>query len=184
MADSSTLPSNMPYPLLARIADEQIRRRTFLILDAGRGVNVPALARRYETPCGSLYSGRFGAMLSDVAPYLCQVETQSKLLHWFAEQWGQSVGVLVQTKLDFDATRSHLRSELLVAADASDRKYLLRFYDPRVLRDLLSKASRAGAEPFFGPIQAWHCENAGADHLLTFALQADGVFVRQQPVTG
>ena len=104
------------------------------------------------------------------------------MLRWFAEQWGHSVGVVLQTTLDFGAIRAHLRSNLSAATDSSGKKFLLRFYDPRVLCGLLATASTQEAEPFFGPILAWCCEDAGGDHLLTFAPRADGVFCRKEPV--
>lgn len=168
-----------------QVLDEALRvgsiRQAYLVLDAARGIDLPAVALECDVTCRSLYTGRAGAMLADVAPYLLPLEPGSKLLRWFASRWGDHVGIMLQVRLEFDQAHKHLRSLLAVTTEA-DKKYLLRYYDPRVLAGLLDGADASQAEPFFGPVAAWHCQDLDGRHLLTFALQAKGVYVRKTPL--
>lgn len=164
------------------IAEEARGDSVYLILDAARGVDVPALAREMGAECRSLYSGESGDHLADVAPYLLPVSARSRLLEWFAGEWGRAVGVLLRSRLDMNGVRDHLRTLLIVKEPESGERCLFRFYDPRALRSFLPECSAEEAREFFGPVAAWWCENADGGEALVFAPGSTKVMMRGAPI--
>jgi len=151
------------------------------VIDAAREARGPQQARASGGRCQSLYEGRLGRSLNDVAPYLVEFCQQSVFAKWWFAQWGNSAGVLIEAQVSFDELRRHLRTLMIV--NTEDRqKYYFRFYDPRVLRVFLPSCSGDEVPRFFGPITAFYCESADGNELLTFRPDGGEVFVKQSPV--
>ena len=157
------------------------RAPLYALLDAARASDGPRQAEQAGLPFQSLLAGELGAELSDVAPYLVEFRDRSSFGRWWFEQWGQSVGVLLEAPTGLDKLRAHLRT-LLIVRHEDGQKYFFRFYDPRVSRVFLPNCTRNEAMRFFGPITAIHCEGEGGKELLTYKLDRSGVSIKQSPV--
>ncbi len=122
------------------------------VLDCARDpkIYLALLESRLEFRC--LYSGTIPRALEMNAPQLVELLPDNRLtLRLLDEGWGKAWGLFLTTD-DAARLRDHLRRWLKVRDDAG-RRYLFRFYDPRVLPAWLKSATPAQLARFFGPIQ-------------------------------
>jgi hypothetical protein len=101
---------------------------------------------------------------------------------WWFEQWGNSIGVLVEAPVTLEELRRHFRTLTVVRGAEDKKKYFFRFYDPRVLRVFLPSCTPGEIRQFFGPITAFYCEGEGGDDLLSFTQTSNGLSVKRTPV--
>ncbi|AUX39999.1 uncharacterized protein SOCE26_013940 [Sorangium cellulosum] len=130
----------------------------YAVLDAARDPAVLKLVNDSKEQARSLYDGRRGEQLAEVAPYLVRVSAGSTLferLIW--EGWGQSWGVFIACDAPFNELRRHLRRFLMVQTEGRQALYF-RCYDPRVLRVFLDTATIEEQRALFGPISAFLLE--------------------------
>ncbi len=185
MKEAHPMQTNPIVDRLAAILESAARGEShYMVVDAARDIDIPALGRQEQGPCQSLYSGPSGDMLADVAPYLLTVQPRGQRLRWLAEHWGENAGILLRARADHAAVREHLREWLVVMAPQKSETYLFRFYDPRVLSAFLPSCSATDAARFFGPIAAIHAEGPGEDELMTFAPGNSGVSVQTRKLSG
>ncbi|MCH7813984.1 MAG: DUF4123 domain-containing protein [Planctomycetes bacterium] len=152
-----------------------------LSIDAARCPEGPEQAKRAQLRHQSLLAGPLGQELGEVAPYLIEFRAGSSFGEWWFEQWGRSVGVLVEAPVSLEELRSHFRT-LLIVRHQDGRKYFFRFYDPRVLRLFLPNCSANEIRRFFGPITAFHCEGAEGKELLSYRSERAGLTIKESPV--
>ena len=139
----------------------------FAILDAARDPAVLDHLRDGGCERRSLYGGKRGEHLAEVAPYLAQILPGSKLERAIlGGGWGRSWGILLAAEAPLAAVRRHLRRYLVVETEAS-QALSFRFYDPRVLAPFLRSATAAEARAFFGPVTSFFVEE-GTGALLHF----------------
>lgn len=154
----------------------------YLILDAALGIDARALGRAHHAEGVSLYSGPDGDRLADVAPYLFAVSPESTLLKWFAERWGDHLGIIVRTTATRDVLREHLCQFVMATDPNSGATYLFRFYDPRVLRTFMQSCAPAEVRRVFGPIGTWYAESAAADRICVYSMGREEVSVTEHPL--
>ena len=142
--------------------------RLHAVLDAARDERILELLRESVDPCRSLHDGVEGEARADVAPYLVSFRRDSGLLdRLLREGWGRSWGIFLTSSASFTAVRRHLRRFLLVEdEDAAPRGYS-RFYDPRVLCELMPIATPRQRDDLFEGLDAFLLEGEGGE-LLTF----------------
>ncbi len=157
------------------------RAPLYALLDAARESSGVDQAQQAMLKCESLFAGDMGQMLKDVAPHLIEFPHRSAFRAWWFEQWGKSVGVLLEAPVGLSEVRRHLRT-LTVVRDAAKSRYFFRFYDPRVLRTFLPVATADELRQFFGPITAFYCEEEGGSELLAFTLAAGNLSIKRRPV--
>ena len=146
----------------------------FAILDAARDPHVLALLIQSDHEYQSLYEGTKGESLSDVAPYLVRLPSDSPLLETLVEKgWGDSWGVYLTCDKPFKEVRKHFRHFLMVKTDEGKEVYF-RFYDPRVLRVFLPTCLPEEAEQFFGPIDSYYFEDEKPKNMLRFVAGKKG----------
>ncbi|MES2089103.1 MAG: DUF4123 domain-containing protein [Pseudomonadota bacterium] len=90
------------------------------------------------------------------APYLVELKPESPFTDWLLQEASATMehwGVLVISALGLRAMREHLR-DLNDAQTPQGQRFVLRWYDRRILRVLLPSLSPAQLQPFFGPITA------------------------------
>jgi hypothetical protein len=153
----------------------------FAVLDAARDPNGRYEAEQAELECRSLFAGELGDMLEHVAPQLVTFRRSTSFADWWFQQWGRSIGVLVEAPVTLDELRRHLRTLLTVRGPGHDR-YYFRFYDPRVLRVYLPVCTADEIRRFFGPIRAFYCESDGGGELLGFRQDGATVAMSSHPV--
>jgi pSer/pThr/pTyr-binding forkhead associated (FHA) protein len=134
----------------------------YAILDAARD---PVILARLVLECKeeyqSLYEGEEGVKLAAFAPYLVALPRGSALLETLVRDgWGKSWGVYLTCDRPFKDVRKHLRHFLMVELDQKNKKFLFRFYDPRVLRVFLPTCTPDELAEFFGPISSYVLEGA------------------------
>jgi hypothetical protein len=97
----------------------------------------------------SLFDGTEHEPYTAVAPRLIHLDARSveTLLFWSVPYWG----VMLVAEGGLEQVRLHLR-EILFAILPDTRRYLFRFYDPRVLAAFLPICSRDDALEFFGDV--------------------------------
>ncbi len=159
------------------------RNPLYALVDAARESAGPYEAEQAGAACESLFTGELGDKLREVAPHLVELKQHSPFYSWWFEQWGNSVGVLVEAPVALSELRRHFRTLLMTRGASDGKRYYFRFYDPRVLRVFLPSCTPEEVERFFGPITAFYCESDGGNELLTFTRSRDGVSVKTIPVT-
>ena len=117
-------------------------------------------------------NGYLGDKLGRVAPYLIRFRAKSPFRQWWFEQWGHSVGILVEATVNMTELRRHFRT-LLMVSGPQRKRYYFRFYDPRVLRVFLPACTPDELDRFVGPIKAFYCESRNGEELLAFKFAAD-----------
>ena len=148
------------------------RASIFAIVDAAREPAGPHQMEEAGVVHVSLFDGELGDMLKDAAPHLAEFPGESPFRTWWFEQWGNSIGVLVEAPLTLGAVRRHLRT-LTMVRDSTGQRHFFRFYDPRVLRVFLPACTSEELQRVFGPLRAFYCESNEGE-LLTFTLDRGG----------
>ena len=158
------------------------RAPLYALLDAARESDGPYQARAADVAHESLFTGELGDLLADVAPYLVEFRRDSSFYPWWFQQWGRSIGVLVEAPVSLSNLRHHFRT-LLKVRDDQRRRYYFRFYDPRVLRVFLPTCTPDELRRFFVPSTAFHCEGEGGGELLSFTLTQAELIVKRTLVS-
>jgi hypothetical protein len=155
--------------------------KLYVIMDAARDSKVVEHAQDSGVMCRSLFEGPVGRELEGVAPHQAEFRTKSSVWPWWFQQWGRSLGVIVETPTSFEELRRHFRT-LLIVRHEDGQKYFFRFYDPRVLRVFLPNCSAGEVRRFFGPVTAFYCEGEQGAELLKLTPSSDGIEVTRSPV--
>ncbi|MGB2987270.1 MAG: DUF4123 domain-containing protein, partial [Phycisphaerae bacterium] len=113
------------------------RAALYAMIDAARESSAPSQAEQAGVDCQSLFTGELGEMLEDVAPHLIEFRRGTSFYRWWFEQWGNSIGVLVEAPVSLSDFRRHFRTLTIVRGGSDRKRYYFRFYDPRVLRVFL-----------------------------------------------
>jgi hypothetical protein len=145
---------------------------TYAVLDAAR---LPYLLPGFLAASGlrhaSLFQGAAQDDLAERAPYLVAVTADSdftrRLFTGPPEKsglWGDDLGIFLRSRAGFDALRNHLR-KLTYVPDKEGKMWFLRFWDNRIVADLLRAYAEDGLDRMFTEIS------------LIVAPQGDGVEV-------
>jgi hypothetical protein len=160
------------------------RAPLYTLLDAARESAGPYQAEQAGLECRSLFAGDLGDRIKEVSPYIIEFPVRSVFRQWWFEQWGNSIGVLVEAPVTLEELRRHFRTLTVVRGAEDKKKYFFRFYDPRVLRVFLPACTPDEVKQFFGPITAFYCEGDGGAEFVAFTLAKDGVSVKRWPIVG
>ena len=151
------------------------------VLDGARspGIHLALIESRLEYR--SLYSGRIARELDRASPQLVELPPAHRLVTRLLDAgWGKSWGIFLVTD-EPDNLRHHLRRWLKVRGE-DGRRYLFRFYDPRVLRAWLPTCTPDELARFFGPVQRFVCEGSGGRSLCEYAVERGVLATRQRSV--
>lgn len=127
--------------------------RAYLLLDGAQIDNLMMqIYQLDESPeCHALYLGTRYQALSDVGPVLARLVPGSRLEQHFVEHWQTTAGIWLESDVSESELVEHLRS--LVHADLSSGvTVLLRYYDPRILRQWLPELTSDQRDQVMGPI--------------------------------
>lgn len=134
--------------------------RLFGVLDAARDPRIVPLLRGAVDEHRCLYEGVSRETLADVAPYLVRFGAGSALLgDVLQEGFGRSWGVFLTSALGIRDVAAGLRGLVWVDTDASPGRALFRFYDPRVLRDVLPACDAGQLREIFRAAEAFLIED-------------------------
>lgn len=134
------MPTNMnPIRSLVRPATNE---RLYGIVDAAQDRELAFEAKCiFNQPFDSLLEGAAAAALADVAPYLVGIDLKSEYLERWHARFGKNCGILLLSKLNFQELLVAMR-RLLHISDENGRKFLFRFYDPRVFAAYVESCDR------------------------------------------
>lgn len=138
---------------------------TYAILD---GAQVPELRQRLHAAgldfvC--LYRGEIPDDLAQVAPYLVALKRDDRFTAWILEQgWGNAWGIFarVNSEIGLKDIRKHFRTFLKVEYPDGKPRYF-RYYDPRVLSDVLPLCNSEELSKLFGPISSYVAEGSSKE---------------------
>jgi hypothetical protein len=123
------------------------------VLDAARSPRISQLLRCSPNQTHSLYEGRDGEELDDVAPYLVALPKDSRLLEQLVvEGWGKRWGIYLASRCPFKRLRTQLRRNLIVTSNETGLPLYFRFYDPIVMARAV--ATRSTRQALFGDVEA------------------------------
>lgn len=110
-----------------------------------------------------LFTGDLAEELRDVAPYLCEVGLESAQIEPQLELiLATQVGMLVvprERDTEFGVVYRHFRKFNVVYGPEGNPLFF-RYYDPRVLEDVLRVLDASQLEAFFGPVDSLMLMNA------------------------
>ncbi len=145
------------------------RRDIWAVVDAARDSRILPMLQSFHLERHCLYSGPLPPALEAAAPYLVQLDYEDPgTRHFLEHAWGNSWGIFLKCGTHTNALRRHLR-EFLVVCDASGRRLVFRYYDPRVLRVFLPTCTERELEAIFGPIDRFWIEDEQPDTALEFS---------------
>ncbi len=96
-----------------------------------------------------IYDGQAAIKFAHVAPYLFKLHPHSALTaHWFNQGWDKHWGIVLASSMDIKTVKIHLKK--FIQIDTPQGLAYWRFYDPRVLNQLLPLMTPAQAGAFMG----------------------------------
>jgi len=144
-----------PFPEVAET-------RAFAVLDAARDNAIYPAVLRADCEWCCLYRGDAATTMAEVAPYLVELNVESRFTSWLLQNaWGNSWGVFLTAPVKMEALRNHLRRLVFVKLP-DGRNVYFRFYDPRVLRVYLPTCTPEELTAIFGPIDRFLMEDENA----------------------
>lgn len=128
------------------------------VLDCARNRRIYRELQVSKLDYQCLYGGHIPTELKVVAPHMVELSPRYQFTKTVLERsWGNAWGVFVRIN-DATKLRHHLRKLLTVQAE-DRRKFLFRFYDPRVLRTFLPTCRPDELQQVFGPITEYFAED-------------------------
>lgn len=146
------------------------------ILDCARNPRIyrELAVSRLDYQC--LYSGDLPTELKVAAPHMVELSPRFGFTETLLDQsWGRSWGIFARIN-DGTKLRHHLR-KLLTVQGEDGRKFLFRYFDPRVLRTYLPTCTAHELRQVFGPIGCFFAESGTVDPCLQ-AYEFDGAELR------
>jgi hypothetical protein len=148
------------FPPFPEVAES----RAFAILDAARDDAIYPAILRADCEWCCLYRGDAATTMAEVAPYLVELNPESRFTPWLLEHaWGNSWGVFLNTPVKMEILQRHFRRFLMVRLP-DGRSVYFRFYDPRVLRPYLPTCVPTELETLFGPVDRFVIESGDTNH--------------------
>ena len=103
---------------------------------------------RSQVQC--LFDGDPGLRYRNVAPYLMEIHQASPLCaRWLTDGWHEHWGIWLSTARPVSELKAHLKKFLFVRK-ADKTKALFRYYDPRVMDQMLPTLTPQQCGAFFG----------------------------------
>ena len=128
---------------------------TYMILDAAKVPQLPALLEASELEHRCLFKGEAFEELKDVAPWIVRLEIDAAFtrnlftrsdLHW--HRWGTAPGIYIRSIAPLGEMWSHFRKFTRIQ-DESGKWYYWRFWEGRFLLPMLNAALPAERRKFF-----------------------------------
>ena len=151
------------------------------IVDAAQDQQVYWTLTNSFLPHSCLFAGALPEALEMAAPYLVQLDPDDKLTTYLAKNLARNVAIFLRTDASLHQLRHHLRTFLTVK-DASGRRMLFRYYDPRVLRVYLPTCNTTELETVFGPVTSYWTVSEEPGALTQFEFRGKGLRVTPQPL--
>jgi hypothetical protein len=135
--------------------------QVYAVVDGARDVRVEPMLRLSRRDYTPLFSGKLTPKLLAASPFVVHLAQASaftrELIDFVWERRGCGYFVVAQPEQTLQQVRRHFRNYLRVQ-DEAGKRYLFRFYDPRVVRVYLPTCTLEEGRSFFGPLTRILCE--------------------------
>lgn len=99
-----------------------------------------------------LYQGKALAEMASVSPYLVGLGHDKSIFDWlWQEGWGNAWCIYLWSLVSIDTMREHLRRHTKARTESGEM-LVFRFYDPRVMRQIMPVLEPAQRLDLIGPI--------------------------------
>jgi hypothetical protein len=148
----------------------------YAVLDAARESRIPAFLDAAQERFAPLVN----APDPRSVPFVVGIPPNSRLLDVLLKDgWGRQWGCFLTSNSSFDLIYQHLRAYSVLTA-ANGQTVTFRFFDPRILRVILSGMTPVEVTGFFGPVSRIICE--GDDTGVAFEFRDGLRGVRQESI--
>ncbi len=162
--------------------EDAINSDFYAILDCARDRRIHPFIHRQALDFTCLFRGPLPPVLERCAPYLVHLYPRQRWTRQLIElAWGNSWGIFLRSTAPMETLRLHFRRFLHVK-DASGRRLLFRYYDPRVGRVYLPTCTPSELKFVFGPVSAFLMESPSGEECLRFAYERDGLSADPLPI--
>jgi hypothetical protein len=160
------------------------RRDAWMMVDAARDRRIYGLVLEcFHSRNTCLFSGTLAPEIQVVAPYLVRLDYDDQKTRRFIDAaWGNAWGVFLKCDTRLEALRRHLHSCLL-ARDERGKRFLFRYYDPRILKVYLPTCTAGELRAIFGPIETFSMEDGSADVIVDYSI-SEGRLVQTEHCLG
>jgi hypothetical protein len=147
----------------------------YAILDAARNEKIYPAIIKFDGEFCCLFGEDIPRTLAKASPYLVKLEPENAFTKWlFAEGWGDSWGIFLQSDASLEELGQHFR-KLIKVRDEAGKEIFFRYYDPRILRVYLPTCNEMEIEEFSGPVQSFLLEEEKTDKLLRYSRDSNGI---------
>lgn len=122
--------------------------RLYAIIDGVGARGLVREAKRVNLRTESLLPSGSSPYLAAVVPHLVEVELDSDFLRLWRTMLAKAPGILLESRLEFDAMLTEVRT-LFLGKDEQGKQNYFRFYDPNVLYEWLTMGDTARQAGFF-----------------------------------
>ena len=122
--------------------------RLYAIIDGVGARGLVREAKRVNLRTESLLPSGSSPYLAAVVPHLVEVELDSDFLRLWRTMLAKAPGILLESRLAFDAMLTEVRT-LFLGKDEQGKQNYFRFYDPNVLYEWLTMGDTARQAGFF-----------------------------------
>jgi len=157
-------------------SDNQGEPVVYAILDGARNNKIHPMLNQSGQRYSCLYEGSLNYELTLAAPYIVRLEKDSDFTHELIQQcWGNSWGIfaITHSPATLISVRRNCR-KIAYVLDKKNKKYVFRYYDPRVFRIYLPTCDALEAAKVFGPVTEFVIEGDTPDKLHRFIRTAQG----------
>lgn len=156
----------------------------YAVLDAAHDSKILAVLSKYKCEYASLFDAEKAPELVRFAPYIVALPAASAALEPLVDLgWGKDWGIYLTSPASGGDLIQFLR-RLLISTQPDGQQVLLRFYDPRVLRTLLSNAPSQQWGHFFGPVRSYLVADERPQVAIGFAVSERGLERHDIPLSG
>ena len=156
----------------------------YAVLDAAQNALIVALLTKYKCESASLFDTAMAPELIRFAPYIVALPPTSAVMEPLLELgWHSNWGIYLTSTANGGELIAFLR-RLLISVQPDGQKALLRFYDPRVLRTLLSEAAPQQWPYFFGTVRSYLMAAEEPQTAAGFAMAEQGLMKSHIPLLG
>lgn len=154
----------------------------YALLDAARDERIHPWIRRRALDYTCLFAGPLAPELAAAAPYLVHLYRSERFSRELVElAWGRSWGTFVVASASMEELRVHFRGFLRVR-DERGKRFLFRYYDPRVLRAYLPTCDARELGTVFGPVWRLCAEDESGGALLEYTQRDGALETRRVPL--
>jgi hypothetical protein len=141
----------------------------FALVDAASALRLVFAARRIGLVPHNLIPGELSPMVAAESPYLIEIPTEHEFLEQWADHWGKSPGLLLESPSEHDKLLTHLRGTFLTRNDKGE-EIPNRLYKPSMLHGHLDDSNPRTATGFFGPVSTILVEGEPPEEIWRYKL--------------